>query len=754
MNKIYIEHNPFIVETRFLINGSEPAEGCKLSSYKELRLQLWVETLFDELSRLLNGDLAFKVEFKGVESDYMDVLEAADAARQKGMTIELELTRVKEVHHRLNVIQAMMEEARQNPQFNDYIENNEKVNRGFQEAFNRDFNLYVVATMSSGKSTLINAMLGQDLLPAANEATTATIAQITDDKTLGSSFMARRISSHTGPGEEIPVSSELLKEWNQLEDTHQIDLRGNIVSIQERDNVRLVLTDTPGPNNSQDGEHQRITMSYIQDSQRNPLILYVLNASQLGINDDQHLLRLVAQTMMRGGKQSKDRFIFAVNKMDNFDPENGENVGAALERIKTYLQNNGIHNPQVYPISANLTRLLRKNPDALTRKERGELNTMTELFLEEASMNLPSYMPLTSRVSHALEQRNLSRVLYRSGLPAVEVMIDEYIDKYTFPNRLKRAYDALNQAIEKGMREAELTEQLDQDERALAHLNEQITQLVQKRKKSADTDVYRQSLRQKGKELPPDIAAVFTQKLAQVQAAIREQGNEFTKVPQQTPADAQRLLDAAERDASFRFKELINEFEAAFQAAQALIKDELQVEYRRYISELFEDTRELKLPLFQGLKENMADFSLNLSLNSNNIKNREERYNPREVSDATWWNPFSYFRTRTVWDYRTVEYVDMSELWNEKRSEVEGNFRDLIDTARKKTETDKDRLVENYIAFIEREFNSKFDALIASLKEKMDDQEAREIAIAQARTQKSWISEFKSRLDNTLSLQE
>jgi hypothetical protein len=150
----------------------------------------------------------------------------------------------------------------------------------------------------------------------------------------------------------------------------------------------------------------------------------------------------------------------------------------------------------------------------------------------------------------------------------------------------------------------------------------------------------------------------------------------------------------------------------------------------------------------------MADFSLNLSLNSNNIKNREERYNPREVSDATWWNPFSYFRTRTVWDYRTVEYVDMSELWNEKRSEVEGNFRDLIDTARKKTETDKDRLVENYIAFIEREFNSKFDALIASLKEKMDDQEAREIAIAQARTQKSWISEFKSRLDNTLSLQE
>jgi len=753
MNKIYIEHNPFIVETHFLINGSEPAEGCKLSSFKELRLQVWVETLFDELSRLLNGDTAFSIEFKGVESDYMDILASAEAARLKGMTIELEPIGVTEVHHRLNAIQALMEEARQNPQFNDYIENNEKVSTGFQAAFDRDFNLYVVATMSSGKSTLINAMLGQDILPAANEATTATIAQITDDKTLGSSFMARRINSSGTASDEVAVSAELMKEWNMMEDTRQIELRGNIVSMQERDNVRLVLTDTPGPNNSQDDEHERVTMSYIQDSQRNPLILYVLNASQLGINDDQHLLRLVAQTMNRGGKQSKDRFIFAVNKMDNFDPESGENVSAALERVKTYLQNNGIQNPQVYPISANLTRLLRKNPDARTRKERGDLNTMTELFEEEASMDLPSYMPLTSRVRRALDDRKLMRVEYRSGLPAVEVMIDEYINKYTFPNRLKRAYEALNQAIEKGMREAELTEQLEQDERELVYLAEQITLLEQKRKEGANTEVYKQSLRQNGKSLPPHIAQSFAKKIVPVLAAIKEQGNEFLKHEHETQANAQRLLHAVEYDARFRFKEIVNEYESAFQTSQELIKTELQEEYNRYISALFENTRELKLPLLEGLKASMNDFSLNLSLDGS-IKEKEERYNQREVKDSSWWNPFSWGRTRTVWDSRTVEYVDMHALWNIKRVEIEGNFKDLMSAARKKTESDKDRLVESYIAFIEREFESKFNELIASLKEKLTDHEAREIAVAKAREQKAWIGEFKSRLDKTLSLAE
>ena len=49
MNSIYLEHNPFTVESIFLVNGVEPASGCKLSSYKEARLQLWVESLYVKL---------------------------------------------------------------------------------------------------------------------------------------------------------------------------------------------------------------------------------------------------------------------------------------------------------------------------------------------------------------------------------------------------------------------------------------------------------------------------------------------------------------------------------------------------------------------------------------------------------------------------------------------------------------------------------------------------------------------------------
>lgn len=298
MNNIAIVHNPFTVDTQFKINGQMPAASCKLSSYTETRLQLWVEDLFVELSELFNGDDNFHITFKGVESDFLDIQEAAQIAIANGMQVELEWEEAEPAEQRLEKIHELIDEAHEHPTFERFIKENDQARQSIEEAFNRDFDVYVVATMSSGKSTLINAMLGRDLLPAANEATTATIARITDNDQKPDHFTAKRYDrSGQLVGQADNADQELLKEWNRLDDTQLIDIEGNIVAIQERPDVRLVLTDTPGPNNSQDDEHQRTTMGFVQDSKRNPLILYVLNASQLGTNDDRNLLGLVAETM-------------------------------------------------------------------------------------------------------------------------------------------------------------------------------------------------------------------------------------------------------------------------------------------------------------------------------------------------------------------------------------------------------------------------------------------------------------------------
>ena len=751
MNTILIKHNPFTVDTSFLINDQPPAEGCKLSSYKESRLQVWVETLFDELDYLFNGDNRYAITFNGVESDYLDIVEAAGIARDKGMQIELSWVPTQETENRLLQIRQLMDEARQHPQFERFINSNDEISRSFEEAFNRDFDVYVVATMSSGKSTLINAMLGRDLLPAANEATTATIARITDNTTMGSSFTARRLTD-----KEIIVDSDddvtldTLKAWNAQPDTFRIDLEGNIQAFESRDSVRLVLTDTPGPNNSQDAEHQRTTMGFIQDSTRNPLILYVLNAGQLATCDDRNLLGLVAESMCKGGKQSKDRFIFVINKVDDYDPEK-EDLPGMLNRVSTYLSNNGIQNPLVYPISAELARLIRKPQDTHTAKERSRYKGMADFFTEEASMNLLQYMPVTSRVKQALHAKRLSPLLQSSGLPAVETMIDEYIDKYNFPHRLKRAYDAMTKAIEVGLNEAELIEQLQVDERALRHTNEEIEALTQRQQKGFDTAAYKDKVTREGKALPEATEIELKELERSIDQFLKKQALAFGH-GQTTVSAAKAKIEELEQQFQFLHKKLINAYENVFVSSQNAIRQDLEHEYKRYILDLFKGTEHLHLPILEGIKKTVGDISFNLGVKGKEIKQRDVVIGSYEVSDSTWYNPFSWGSTRTVKQYATEDYVNLGDLWKERATVVETQLSILVDSARDHIETGKNRLIDQFLAFMNQEFDTRFNELMTSLQEKMQDKHAREHAIEQAKQLHAWISAFKAKLDNTLAV--
>lgn len=752
MHNIQITHNPFKVETLFLINGQAPADGCKLSSYKESRLQLWVETLFKELSNLFNGDSNFHVSFKGVESDFLDIQEAAQAAASEGMRIELEWIQTEPTEQRLEQIRTLIQESREYPQFDQFMQNNDQVRQSIEEAFNRDFDVYVVATMSSGKSTLINAMLGRDLLPAANEATTATIARITDNDQMTEHFAAKRYD-HSGQlvNQESNITRKHLEEWNQLDDTQLIDIEGNIIAIREREDVRLVITDTPGPNNSQDEDHARTTMGFIQDSRRNPLILYVLNASQLSTNDDRNLLGLVAEAMRRGGKQSKDRFIFVINKMDVFDPENGEDISAVLGRVRKYLQDNGIPNPLLYPVSAYLTRLIRQPNDQFTKKERRDFGTIADLFNEEPSMNMLQYMPITSRARNSLLEKGHSELLLSSGLPAVEAMIDEYIDKYNLPHRLKRAYDAMSRAIEVGLNEAELIEQLDQDARTLAQINEEIMGLQQRQESGFDTAAYKDRLAREGKTLPQKTEEELYELEGMVGPILRRLEERFQN-KKVSVSIAETRLQEAEELLQFNHKKLVNSYEAMFSSTQELIRKDLHNEYKRYIADLFKSCAELQLPMLDVIRKSVEDISFNLSVEQDDIKSERVVTGSREVSDGKWWNPFSWGSTKTVYEYGTEEYVDLRDLWNERLISIESNFDRLVQNARIEVEEGKDRLINQYIKFMSREFDKKFAELLESLKQKTTDREVREMAIAEARERHKWIEIFKEKLDRTLAI--
>lgn len=186
--------------------------------------------------------------------------------------------------------------------------------------------------------------------------------------------------------------------------------------------------------------------------------LYVLNATQLGINDDFNLLQQVRKAMEQGGKQAHDRFMFVVNKIDAFDPEKGELVKSALQKVRAYLVNQiGIKNPNIYPVSAMTALLIRKTELShnLTRSEKADLDKMVGLFSEEPTMDMLQYMPVSPSVKRIIQDKLTQAksdeevALIKSGIPILEAVINEYIEKYALPTRVNTCFNIVKDVLSK-----------------------------------------------------------------------------------------------------------------------------------------------------------------------------------------------------------------------------------------------------------------------------------------------------------------
>lgn len=250
------------------------------------------------------------------------------------------------------------------------------------------FDVVVIATMSAGKSTVINALIGHELLHSANEATTATITRIHDKDSLTSfEGMAYDFDDNVIDMEEA-VDGELLRKWNTDPSIKTIDLAGNIKAIHN-DHTEIVIYDTPGPNNSQDGSHAMLTMEVIDDGQFG-LILYVLNATQLGINDDKELLEKIRKSL---DQDMHKEIIFLLNKADCLDQDKGESIDKLVANAQNYLNNLGFANPTIICTAAQQALLAQKvlNGELLTRSQRNELKQALS-FLDDTSILLGSKM--------------------------------------------------------------------------------------------------------------------------------------------------------------------------------------------------------------------------------------------------------------------------------------------------------------------------------------------------------------------------
>ena len=462
MKKLDVSYNPWLVSTDLRVNGEEPKPG---TGYSELLIRNRNSRFSDWFGKFLlafyekyhDGDVV--INFQSTSSavdDFRGIVQAFNQQKRLNFRIG-EVVASDLTANPLEKLRKLYDEGKKGP-FSEVF-NSEKMQMAFQRATSPEFEVNVIATMSSGKSTLINALLGKELMPSKNEACTATVAKIEDcDNMKGKPFVAFRYDESGMAIEKRPVAitREMMRAWNDDKNTALIVIKGDIPTVGETRDSKFVFVDTPGPNNSRNKDHEETTLDTIHAKPLS-MVLYVLNATQLGVKDDQWLLNQVREAMSEGGRSGRDRFIFVANKIDEFDPEE-ESVGEVVEHTREYLQKNGIENPLVIPVSARLAKLLRLkkySPGDLTDKKETQLQGDMKTFLSSPDMNMVKYCKsylnddvlrrVEKRIAEAKSDEDIA--LIYSGIPVLEELLNDFLNRHAIPAKMKDAVDSLAKVL-------------------------------------------------------------------------------------------------------------------------------------------------------------------------------------------------------------------------------------------------------------------------------------------------------------------
>lgn len=753
MTQILVKYNPYKVETNIMIDGEEIKEDSYLSKYKNERLQVWVEDLIPQLINQLNEN-NFKLIFNGTKLDYDDVLYYCNYYNQNGynyedINITLEHIPANESSQKIKQLQELVKDMKNGP-FEEL--RSDEIEKNFNKAINSEFEIAVIATMSSGKSTLINSMLFQELMPAKNEACTAKITRIKDNNNI-ETFNAICMNTN----EEVVVTIEdvnscYMKEFNENNEISYINVEGNIPNISSED-MKLVLIDTPGPNNSQDSSHEQFTFKVIKNQSSKPMVLYVFNGTQLSTNDDNALLEQVAQAMKVGGKQSKDRFIFAVNKIDQFDTEE-EDISSMLSKVKSYLEKHGIENPNIFPVSAELAKVIRLNKNGfdLTRKQKSTLKDY-DLFLEEEDLHTLKYTPLSENTKKEIQNKidscndEYEKALYHTGIPYIETAINIYLEKYATTSKITAAVDSFKKIIEEKQIFKVIEANIEKDQGYRDFIIKQMNHINEELKKGNGA-----------KKVKDEIDKLtFNKKEATKSTRI--------KINKKTNGYSDRFRN--KKIEEYEANNMISKLQQELRILESDIKTDLDNKMEEIIINKSKEYIEKYSKQIEGLiKVNKNFETKNIDYLSCSIPNAEkliDRYKRVETikvgeesyknKNRKWYNPLSWFEPKYITEdiYEDRTYIDGNELSesiiNPYLKALNGNLERFEETI--------DVEVKNLKDF----FKDEIDKLEKVLKEKAyelqklaQDSEHVSVDIENKNKEKEWLLKISERLDNILDI--
>lgn len=268
-------------------------------------------------------------------------------------------------------------------------------------AFSRKkpFKIMVTATMSAGKSTFINALVGEKVASTKNLACTGRLHYIyskpTDDNLIGK--WDRQVV--------LDAQDSIL---NENEETQQ---RISYESIYYKGRLRgkhCMILDTPGVNSAEYQKHGECTNSAILSGAYDALI-FLINYEHISTDDEIAHLSFIKQNV-----SDYVPIIFCVNKIDS-KKRDDLTLEEKMSDIKNYLKERGFPDATVFFVSSRSAYLHRVRDSLQDEDELDDLELLTKKI--KRSVNL---VTLYSLIKPLYIEKSDDSFEYQCGIGYIE----------------------------------------------------------------------------------------------------------------------------------------------------------------------------------------------------------------------------------------------------------------------------------------------------------------------------------------------
>ena len=470
--------------------------------------------------------------------------------------------------------------------------------------------------------------------------------------------------------------------------------------------------------------------------------------------------------MKVGGKQSRDRFIFVVNKLDDFK-KGEDSIDAALKKVKDYLADNGIENPNIYPASAltalNIRTILAESDDD-DDDDVYEAKGKVRKFNRNEEMFFENYAPLpasargiiSNRLAKAVEDKDdKEQALIHSGVVPVEEAIRMYVLKYAKTAKIKNIVDTFIKKLESA-KSFELTkEEISSNEKERDEIVSQIDAINAKLSSGEEAKKFKKKI--ESINFDGEITKLANNIIKDAQQEITKRlRNPEKKI---SVDEAERICTEFAKFADGLQARVQVELEKLIDTNLEANKNELLKQYREKLAELQKDIPlgDIKLDPFEIMK---GEIPSNTDVISDSTETEEvvvgqERDEYIKNYDKKWYKPWTWFQEKGHWTYKDIieeqQYVDGKKLAEKFFAPIQEKLYENSASAQEYAKTEVER--------IKKDFALKFEALdkvlaekLAELKACATDKDEAQKKLDEAQHRLEWLDAIYSRVNAILEI--